>query len=92
MRRLRICERGHHFYKSSDCPVCPVCEEEEKPEDGFLAELSAPARRALLNNGITGIKELASLTEKQVLDFHGLGPASLPKLRKALRKAGLRFS
>lgn len=50
---LRTCKNGHNYYKSSDCPTCPVCEKEKKPKDGFLSLLSAPARRALENNGIT---------------------------------------
>jgi hypothetical protein len=43
----RICPNGHHYVKSSDCPVCPFCEADRKPKKGFLSLLSAPARRAL---------------------------------------------
>lgn len=46
-KTLRTCKNGHRYYKSSDCPVCPVCEEEKRPEEGFLSLVSAPARRAL---------------------------------------------
>jgi len=28
---LSICPEGQQFYKSSSCPVCPVCERERKP-------------------------------------------------------------
>ena len=88
---LKICDKGHRFYKSSDCPVCPICEAEHKPESGFLSVLSAPARRALENNGMTTLKRLAKFTEAQLLRLHGIGPSSIPILRKALSKQGLSF-
>ena len=90
-KSLRTCEKGHKFYKSSDCPTCPTCEQERKPESGFLSTLSAPARRALENNGITTLQQLSNFSEKEILQFHGMGPASLPKLRTALEKNGLTF-
>jgi len=46
-KRLKICERGHKFYKSSDYPTCPRCAAQDKPESGFLSLLSAPAKNAL---------------------------------------------
>lgn len=58
---------------------------------GFLASLSAPARRALETNGITTLQKLAEYSEKEILKFHGMGPASLPKLRLALEEEGLAF-
>lgn len=88
---LKICERGHQFYKISDCPTCPQCERERKPKEGFLSLLSAPARRALENNGITTIEELSKLTEKEVLKFHGIGKSSIPKLKQALKECQLTF-
>jgi DNA-directed RNA polymerase alpha subunit len=87
----RTCEKGHKYYKSSDCPTCPVCEQERKPDTGFLSLLSAPARRALENNGITSLQQLSTYSEKEILKFHGMGPASLPKLRAALETGGLSF-
>ena len=88
---LRICEKGHKYYKNSDCPVCPACEKERTPENGFLSLLSAPARRALESNGITSLQQLSNYSEKEILQFHGMGPASLPKLRTALQTNGLSF-
>lgn len=90
-KTLRTCKRGHQYYKSSDCPVCPVCEEQRKPVDGFLSLLGAPARRALENKGIVSLKKLSSFTEKEILSLHGMGPGSMPKLRDALKNAGLFF-
>lgn len=88
---LRTCSQGHQYYKSSDCPTCPTCELERKPESGFLALLSAPARRALEHNGITSLQKLSEYSEKEILQIHGMGPASLPKLRAALAEEGLSF-
>lgn len=90
-RTLRTCPQGHQYYKSSDCPTCPVCEQMRKPVNSFMMGLSAPARRALESHGITTIKKLASFTEKEILSFHGMGPASLPALVKALNEAKLSF-
>lgn len=90
-KTLRTCKQGHHYYKSTDCPTCPVCEQERKPQEGFLAILSAPARRALEHNGITTLAELAKYSENEIMRYHGMGPASLPKLRNALQEAGLSF-
>lgn len=88
---LKICSKGHQFYKSSDCPVCPICEVEKKPADGYLSLLSAPARRALENANIKTLKDLTKFTEKELLNLHGLGPSSIPKLKIALSEAGLKF-
>lgn len=90
-KELRTCEKGHQYYKSSDCPTCPTCEQERKPSSGFLSLLSAPARRALEHHGINSLQELSTYSEKEILQFHGMGPASLPKLRAALQEKGLTF-
>lgn len=87
----RTCANGHVYYKSSTCPVCPVCEKNKIPETDFLAVLAAPARRALENAGIKTIKQLARLTEKELLALHGMGPGSVPKLKAVLAANGLQF-
>lgn len=88
---LRTCPRGHRYYKSSDCPVCPVCEQQRKPKDGFLSILSAPARRALERKGITSLKHLSKHTEAEISSLHGMGPSSMAKLRKVLADEGFAF-
>ena|SRR5580765_4574713 len=88
---LRTCPKGHQYYKSSDCPVCPVCEAERKPETGFLSTLGAPARRALENKGIKTPKQLSQFTEKEILALHGMGKTTIPKLKDALKSEGLKF-
>ena len=88
---LRRCKKGHQYYKSSDCPTCPICERERQPKDGLLSILSAPARRALENQDIKTEEDLSKFSEKDVLKFHGVGPGSIPKLKKALQNKGLSF-
>lgn len=87
----KTCSKGHLFYKSSDCPACPICEKEKAPKDGFLSLLSAPARRALDSQGITTVKKLAQYSEKEILALHGMGKASIPKLAAILKKEKLFF-
>ena len=90
-KNLRTCPNGHQYYKSSDCPTCPVCEAERKPKEGFLALLGAPARRALENHGITTLKQLSKFSENEILELHGMGKTTIPKLITALKAEGLSF-
>ena len=87
----RVCPNGHTFYKSSDCPTCPTCEAENAPASGFLAALSAPARRAQESIGATTLTELARYSEREILQLHGMGPRSMPTLRQELLSEGLTF-
>jgi len=91
-KTLRVCNNGHQYYKSSDCPACPVCEEDRKPKDHFLSLLGAPARRALENNGITTVEELSKYSKEEVLKFHGMGKASIPTLESILSENNLAFA
>jgi hypothetical protein len=90
-RKLKICSRGHRFYKSSDCPTCPICWKRKKPNKEF-PKISAPALRALLNAGIITLKDLSKWSEGQIRELHGIGPSTIPKLRIALKKNALSFS
>lgn len=90
-KQLKTCSQGHQYYKSSDCPVCPQCGAEQKPEHHFLSLLSAPARRALENNGISSLEQLAAYSEKDILALHGIGKSSIPKLKQCLLEKNLTF-
>lgn len=92
MSTRRECPRGHVYFKSSDCLTCPKCEAAKKPANGFLAELAAPARRALTGAGLTTLRALARRSESEVLALHGMGPNAVRKLRAALGKSGLDFA
>ena len=91
-KRLKTCDRGHQFYKSSDCPTCPICTALDKPEGGFLSLLGAPARGALVHAGITTLTQLSQYSEREILKLHGVGPKSLPTLRQALSEGGMAFA
>ncbi len=89
-KNQRTCAKGHTYIKSSDCPTCPKCEKERKPEADFLSAFGAPARRALEHAGITTLKKLSKCSDEQLLALHGFGPSSLPKVKQVLRTAGLK--
>lgn len=88
-KTLRACNKEHKYYKSSACPTCPMCEQERRPQNGFLSLLTAPARRVLENNGITTLQQLSTFREAEILQFHGMGSSLVPKFRKALAEKGL---
>jgi hypothetical protein len=90
-KTLRTCPNGHPYYKSSDCPVCPICEKERAPESGFLSKVSAPARRALEREGITTLKKLAAKTQAELMTLHGMGPKAMLQLHVVLEENGLSF-
>jgi DNA-directed RNA polymerase alpha subunit len=89
MKTKKLCKNGHTFYKSSDCPVCPICEKEKKL--GVFDSLSAPARRALENAGVKTLKQLANHSEVELLQLHGMGPSSIPKIKALLQQNGFRL-
>ncbi len=89
--KKQTCKNGHSFTKSSDCPTCPICERERKPTGEWMQTLSAPARRALENANIITLAKLATYNSAAILKLHGMGPASIPKLKKILSAAGLAF-
>lgn len=91
MRIKKICDKGHVFYKSSDCRSCPTCEKERKPSNNFLDLIYAPARRALESAGIFTIEKLAEYTEEGIMNLHGMGKTTMPILKEELRKNGLNF-
>ena len=64
---------------------------QNNPATDFLLLISAPAKRALVNNGISTLQQLAQYSESDILKFHGMGPSSIPKLRAALAAKGLKF-
>lgn len=89
--KMKTCKNGHAFLKSSDCPVCPVCEKQRQNAADSFHPLSAPAQRALLSAGIQSVGQLAEFSESELLALHGLGPSSIPKLRLLLMEVGLKF-
>lgn len=91
LKSLRTCKNGHQYYKSASCPVCPECEKQNKKKENVFSNLSAPALRALKNAGIKNLNDLSKFSQNDILELHGMGPASIPKLKKALELSGLKF-
>lgn len=90
-KTLRVCDQGHEYYKSTDCPTCPVCELENKPKTGFLAKLNTPASRTLIENGIDTLEKVANYAENEILNFHGIGKSTIKTLKLLLEESGLKF-
>jgi hypothetical protein len=90
-KTVRICNLGHQFNKSSDCPVCPICEKNRAIQQPFLKILPAPARRALENANIDSLQRLSNCTETELLQLHGFGKSSITKLTEYLKNEGLKF-
>jgi hypothetical protein len=51
--------------------------------------LPAPAKRALKGAGIISFKKLSNWTEASLLELHGFGPGSIPKIKKKMKSLGL---
>lgn len=60
-------------------------------EQHIFDNLSAPAQRALAEHNITGLVELSAFSEKEVVNLHGIGKSSIPKLTALLTGHGLKF-
>ncbi len=87
LRKLIICSRGHKFYKSSNCPVCPKCWPgyRKKLQSDFPKNLGGPALTALKNNKIKKLSDLNKYDEKQISGFHGIGPKALSIIKVAMK-------
>jgi hypothetical protein len=87
----KICKNGHRFSKTSDCPVCPICELEKRKSDPCFSAIGSPALRALDSKEITTLSDLALFTEMEILALHGIGPNAMSKLKAKMTKNGLTF-
>lgn len=56
-----------------------------------LPKLAAPAARALHSAGITSLKQLAAVSEEELMQLHGMGKNAMAVLRGALSAHGLSF-
>jgi predicted flap endonuclease-1-like 5' DNA nuclease len=58
----------------------------------FPAGVSQPALRALHAAGYTRLEQLTTVTERDLLALHGLGPKAITVLRDALQRQGKSFA
>lgn len=63
----------------------------DKPEANPFEVLAKPAQRALSEHGVTSLELLAMYHEHDILQWHGIGPSSIPKLKQLLAERGLTF-
>jgi hypothetical protein len=59
--------------------------------DSDLPKLASPARRALEGAGIRTLSQLSEMTERELLQLHGMGPNAIRTLRMALQERGMSF-
>ncbi len=64
----------------------------DQQESDLPIELASPARRALIGAGYLRLEQLTTLREAEVMQYHGIGPNALAKLRRALSAKGLSFA
>jgi predicted flap endonuclease-1-like 5' DNA nuclease len=60
-------------------------------EWGDFPKTSRPAARALAGAGYTNLDQLAKVTQKQLLELHGMGPKAIRILKEALKAQGKSF-
>lgn len=59
--------------------------------EDFVSKLSNPARSALAHEGIDDFRKLASLSQKELLSIHGIGPKTLPIVNECLTLVGMKL-
>jgi len=66
-------------------------QQQDEKQINYFPQLSAPARRALQNNGLKTLQDLAKYSEAEILQFHGIGKTAITVLQRALKEQGLHF-
>lgn len=65
----------------------------QDPQNSDLpAELSEPARRALLGAGYRHLEQLTKVRSAEIKRLHGVGPKAITQLRDSLGMRGLSFA
>jgi deazaflavin-dependent oxidoreductase (nitroreductase family) len=64
----------------------------DEPKHDFPAGAGQPAIRALIAAGYMSLEQFTTITEKDLLKLHGMGPKALGVIRSALHTKGLSFA
>ncbi len=91
MRSKRRCDKGHTYYKSSACLVCPICENMKPMVSEWHNNFAAPARRALEREGLIQLESLSEFSKEEFLQLHGIGKNAVNIADKLLNEVGLKF-
>lgn len=60
-------------------------------ENDFPKGVGKPATSALIEAGYTKVEQLKDVTEKEILNLHGVGPKAIKALKKELASKGMEF-
>lgn len=82
----KVCKKGHVFYKKSECETCPICDKNSKNVESWMAQFSAPARRALISHGIHEIHDLHQYSKMEIGEWHGIGPKAMELISRLMDK------
>ena len=55
-------------------------------------KIGQPATRALHGAGYTRLEQLTTVSERELLKLHGMGPKAIRLLREAMEAQGLAFA
>lgn len=61
-------------------------------DDWTALPIGEPARRALRNEGLHGLDDLAALTRGRLAALHGVGPKAMSVLTERMQERGLAFA
>jgi hypothetical protein len=81
-------KRGNKYLKG----IPMAKKQSETSESGFPKEIGKPATGALTEAGYTQLEELTKISEKQLLNLHGVGPKAVGILKSTLAAKGLAFA
>lgn len=62
------------------------------PRNDLPADLAKPAQRALAAAGYTRLDQFTTVSEREFLELHGMGPKAVDQIRRALAAKGLAFA
>jgi predicted flap endonuclease-1-like 5' DNA nuclease len=61
-------------------------------DNANIPDIGKVARRELANAGYTRLEQFTNVSEKALLEIHGVGPKAIRILREALEARGLAFA
>lgn len=89
---LHTCKNGHSFSRAGNCTVCPICDKAASKSEKIWTNLSAPARRALHANGIDTVEKISTITKRELVSWHGIGPSALRLIEQQMASCGVGFA
>ena len=66
-------------------------DKQQTPPESELPWMSKPANRSLYHAGYFKLEQFTEVTEKEILNIHGVGPKAIRMLKEVLQERGLSF-